>query len=86
MKKVAEINIKADKSVDVKEFVSKVKEIVQDLNEDVIVENDYQNDLCDVVINMYEKDYSLKEIIEITGLDAAQIASIIYDYEKPLFN
>ncbi len=81
MKKVAEINIKADKSVDAKEFVSKVKEIVQDLNEDIIEENDYQNDLSDVVINMYEKNYSLKEIVEITNLSIAEIASIIEDYD-----
>ncbi len=81
MKKVAEINIKADKSVDAKEFVSKVKEIVQDLNEDIIEEKDYQNDLSDVVINMYEKNYSLKEIVEITNLSIAEIASIIEDYD-----
>ncbi len=81
MKKVAEINIKADKSVDAKEFVSKVKEIVQDLNEDIIEENDYQNDLSDVVINMYEKNYSLKEIVEITNLSISEIASIIEDFD-----
>ncbi len=81
MKKVAEINIKADKSVDAKEFVSKVKEIVQDLNEDIIEENDYQNDLSDVVINMYEKKYSLKEIVEITNLSISEIASIIEDFD-----
>ena len=81
MKKVAEINIKADKSVDVKEFVSKVKEIVNDLNEDIIEENDYQNDLSDVVINMYEKNYYLKEIVEITNLSISEIASIIEDFD-----
>ena len=81
MKKVAEINIKADKSVDAKEFVSKVKEIVNDLNEDIIEENDYQNDLSDVVINMYEKNYSLKEIVEITNLSISEIASIIEDFD-----
>ena len=81
MKKVAEINIKADKSVDAKEFVSKVKEIVQDLNEDIIEENDYQNDLSDIVINMYEKNYSLKEIVEITNLSISEIASIIEDFD-----
>lgn len=81
MKKVAKINIKADKSVDAKEFVSKVKEIVQDLNEDIIEENDYQNDLSDVVINMYEKNYSLKEIVEITNLSISEIASIIEDFD-----
>ena len=81
MKKVAEINIKADKSVDAKEFVSKVKEIVQDLNEDIIEENEYQNDLSDVVINMYEKNYSLKEIVEITNLSISEIASIIEDFD-----
>ena len=81
MKKVVEINIKADKSVDAKEFVSKVKEIVQDLNEDIIEENDYQNDLSDVVINMYEKNYSLKEIVEITNLSISEIASIIEDFD-----
>ena len=81
MKKVAEINIKADKSVDAKEFVSKVKEIVQDLNEDIIEENDYQNDLSDIVINMYEKNYSLKEIVEITNLSITEIASIIEDFD-----
>ena len=84
MKKVAEINIKTNKSIDSKKIASKVKEIVDDFNNEDTEE--FQNDLEDVVINMYEKDYSLKEIIEITGLDAAQIASIIYDYEKPLFN
>lgn len=81
MKKVAEINIKADKSVDAKEFVSKVKEIVNDLNEDIIEENDYKNDLSDVVINMYEKNYSLKEIVEITNLSISEIASIIEDFD-----
>lgn len=81
MKKVAEINIKADKSVDAKEFVSKVKEIVNNLNEDIIEENDYQNDLSDVVINMYEKNYSLKEIVEITNLSISEIASIIEDFD-----
>jgi hypothetical protein len=81
MKKVAEIKIKADKSVDAKEFVSKVKEIVNDLNEDIIEENDYQNDLSDVVINMYEKNYSLKEIVEITNLSISEIASIIEDFD-----
>ena len=84
MKKVAEINIKTNKSIDSEKIASKVKEIVEDFNNEDTQE--FQNDLEDVVINMYEKDYSLKEIIEITGLDAAQIASIIYDYEKPLFN
>ena len=81
MKKVAEINIKADKSVDAKEFVSKVKEIVNDLNEDITEENDYKNDLSDVVINMYEKNYSLKEIVEITNLSISEIASIIEDFD-----
>ncbi len=81
MKKVAEINIKADKSVDAKEFVSKVKEIVNDLNEDIMEENDYKNDLSDVVINMYEKNYSLKEIVEITNLSISEIASIIEDFD-----
>ena len=81
MKKVAEINIKADKSVDAKEFVNKVKEIVNDLNEDIVEENDYQNDLSDVVINMYEKNYSLKEIVEITNLSISEIASIIEDFD-----
>ena len=84
MKKVAEINIKTNKNIDSEKIASKVKEIVEDFNNEDTQE--FQNDLEDVVINMYEKDYSLKEIIEITGLDAAQIASIIYDYEKPLFN
>ncbi len=84
MKKVAEINIKTNKSLDSEKIASKVKEIVEDFNNEDTQE--FQNDLEDVVINMYEKDYSLKEIIEITGLDAAQIASIIYDYEKSLFN
>ncbi len=84
MKKVAEINIKTNKKIDGEKIASKVKEIVDDFNNEDTEE--FQNDLEDVVINMYEKDYSLKEIIEITGLDAAQIASIIYDYEKPLFN
>ena len=81
MKKVAEINIKTDKSVDAKEFVSKVKEIVQDLNEDINEEDDYQNVLSDVVINMYEKNYSLKEIVEITNLSISEIASIIEDFD-----
>ncbi len=84
MKKVAEINIKTNKKIDGEKIASKVKEIVDDFNNEDTEE--FQNDLEDVVINMYEKDYSLKEIIEITGLDAAQIASIIYDYENPLFN
>ncbi len=84
MKKVAEINIKTNKSIDSEKIASRVKEIVDDYNSEDTEE--FQNDLEDVVINMYEKDYSLKEIIEITGLDATQIASIIYDYENPLFN
>ena len=84
MKKIAEINIKADKSIDAKKFVSKVKEIVDDLNYD---QDEYDNeidideDLSNIVRNMYERDYSLKEVMEITGLSAEEIASIIEDID-----
>ncbi len=90
MKKVAEIKIKADKSLDAQKFVSKVKEIVDELNDEQDEfdqddtfnnELDIDDDISNIVKNMYERDYSLKEVMEITGLSAEEIASIIEDMD-----
>ena len=90
MKKVAEIKIKSDKSLDAKKFISRVKEIVDELNEeydefdqDDTFDNelDVDDDISSIVRNMYVRDYSLKEVMEITGLSAEEIGSILDDYD-----
>ncbi len=90
MKKVIEMKIKADKGLDAQKFITKLKGIVDELNEeqdkfdeDDTLDNelDIDEDISDIVRKMYEKDYSLKEVMEITGLNAEEIASIIEDFD-----
>ena len=90
MKKVIEMKIKSNKDIDSEKLVSKIKSIVDEFNDDhdefdndETFENelDIDSDISDIVKNMYEKDYSLKEVMEITGLNADEIASIIEDID-----
>ena len=86
MKKVVEMKIKADKSLAAKKFISKVQDIVDELNNEDIDEFDEDEisnleDIEEIVKKMYEKDYSLKEVMEITGLTANEIATIIEDID-----
>ena len=77
MKKIVVMKIKAD-DIDAKKFIDKVQDIVDELNEEESIKND---DIEEIVKNMYEKNYSLKEVMEITGLSANDIASIIEDFD-----
>lgn len=76
MKKIVEMKIKAD-DIDAKKFIDKVQDIVDELNEEESIKND---DIEEIVKKMYEKNYSLKEVMEITCLSANEIASIIEEY------
>ena len=82
MKKIVEMKIKTD-DIDAKKFASKIKDIVDELNEETIddLEDINYDDIKDIVINMYEKGYSLKEVMEITNLSASKIASIIEEID-----
>ena len=91
MKKVIEMKIKSNKDLDSEKLVSKIKSIVDELNEeqcdefdsDETLDNelDIDLDISDIVKNMYDKDYSLKDVMEITGLSAQEIGSILEDYD-----
>ena len=86
MKKVVEMKIKADKSLDAKRFISKVQDIVDELNNEDIDEFDEDeisnlDNIEEIVKKMYEKDYSLKEVMDITRLSANEIASIIEEID-----